>query len=79
MKLFAPDLYRNFAIGFAMGAAGQAGVARMLELLETEVEICLGLLGVTSFADLDESYLHPAPSVTPPNVLSAFPLLDEDY
>ena len=21
MKLFAPDLYRNFAIGFAMGAA----------------------------------------------------------
>jgi glycolate oxidase len=65
--------------GYAMGAAGQAGVVRMLELLETEIEICLGLLGVTGIKDLDESYLHPAPSVTEPHVLSAFPLLEEDY
>lgn len=65
--------------GFAMGAAGQAGVARMLELLETEIEICLGLLGVTSFADLDESYLYPAQPVSEPSVFSAFPLLAEDY
>ena len=65
--------------GYAMGAAGEAGVSRMLELPATEIEICLGLLGVTSFADLDESYLHPAPSVTEPHVLSAFPLLEEDF
>jgi len=65
--------------GYAMGAAGEAGVTRMLELLETEIEICLGLLGVTGFGDLDASYLHPTPSVTPPHLLSAFPLLDEEY
>ncbi|MDA1090759.1 MAG: alpha-hydroxy acid oxidase [Proteobacteria bacterium] len=66
-------------LGYAMGAAGQAGVVRMLELLETEIQICLGLLGVTRFADLDESYLHPAQSLTAPHVLSAFPLLEDDY
>ena len=65
--------------GYAMGAAGQAGVGRMLELLETEIEICLGLLGVTGFADLDESYLHPVEPMSEPHVFSAFPLLEEDY
>ena len=63
---------------FGMGAAGQAGVVRVLELLETEIQICLGLLGVTGYADLDASYLHQDVSLTPPHVLSAFPLLDED-
>ncbi len=65
--------------GYAMGAAGQAGVVRMLELLEPEIRICLGLLGVIRFADLDETYLHPVDPVTSPHVLSAFPLLEEDY
>jgi glycolate oxidase len=35
---------------------------------------------VTRFADLDRSYLHPAPSPTLPHALSAFPLLKiDDY
>ena len=63
---------------FAMGAAGQAGVVRMLELLEAEIRICLGLLGVTGYDGLDNSYLFEDVSLTPPHVLSAFPLLDED-
>jgi isopentenyl diphosphate isomerase/L-lactate dehydrogenase-like FMN-dependent dehydrogenase len=65
---------------YALAAAGQAGIVRLLELLEDEVQRCLGLLGVTKFAELDRSYLHPAASTTPPHVLSAFPLLKiEDY
>ena len=48
----------------------------MLELLEDEVTRCLGLLGVTKFAELDSSYLHPAASTNLPGVFSAFPLLD---
>ncbi|MBC8338071.1 MAG: alpha-hydroxy-acid oxidizing protein [Rhodospirillales bacterium] len=63
---------------FGMGAAGQAGVVRVLELLETEIQICLGLLGVTGYGELDKSYLHQDVSLTQPHVLSAFPLLDED-
>jgi glycolate oxidase len=48
----------------------------MLELLEDEVIRCLGLLGVTRFAELDKSYLHPAIATNLPDVFSAFPLLD---
>jgi glycolate oxidase len=50
----------------------------MLEILEDEVRRCLGLLGVTKFAELDRSYLSPAPAVTVPHVFSAFPLLKID-
>ena len=65
---------------FALAAGGEAGVLRLLELLEDEVRRCLGLLGATGFAVLDRSYLHPAPPANPPHVLSAFPLLKvEDY
>ncbi|NQV82391.1 MAG: alpha-hydroxy-acid oxidizing protein [Rhodospirillales bacterium] len=63
---------------FGMGAAGQAGVVRVLELLETEIRICLGLLGVTGYDGLDKSYLHRDVSMTPAHVLSAFPLLEEE-
>jgi isopentenyl diphosphate isomerase/L-lactate dehydrogenase-like FMN-dependent dehydrogenase len=61
-----------------LAAAGEAGLVRVLELLEEEVRICLGLLGVTGFAELDASYLHPEAPVTAPSVTSAFPLLDLD-
>ena len=65
---------------YALAAGGQVAIVRLLELLEDEVARCLGLLGVTRLADLDRSYLHPAPSVTAPHIFSAFPLLKiEDY
>src|SRR5256886_13717967 len=57
---------------FALAAGGQAGVLRLLQLLEDEVQRCLGLLGATSFAELDRSYLHPAAPANPPHALSAF-------
>ena len=58
-----------------LAAAGQAGLERAHELLEDEIRICLGLLGVTSYSQLDASYVREAPAVTDPHVLSAFPLL----
>ena len=65
---------------FALAAGGQAGVVRLLELLEDEVQRCLGLLGAASFAELDRSYLHAAMPANLPHVLSAFPLLKiEEY
>jgi glycolate oxidase len=65
---------------YALAAAGEAGIVRLLELLEDEVQRCLGLLGVGRFAELDRSYLHQAEPVSPPHALSAFPLLKvEDY
>ncbi|HXX49991.1 MAG TPA: alpha-hydroxy acid oxidase [Xanthobacteraceae bacterium] len=59
---------------YGLAAAGQAGIVRMLEILEDEVTRALGLLGVTNFGKLDRSYLHPAAPANGPHVLSAFPL-----
>ncbi len=63
-------------LGFGMAAGGSAGVVRMLELLEEEVRTCLGLMGLTSLAELDRSMLRPASPVVQPGLLSAFPLID---
>ena len=64
--------------GYGLAAAGSAGVVRMLEILEDECSKALGLMGVNSFTELDRSCLAPAPVVTDPHALSAFPLLDVD-
>ena len=61
---------------FALGAAGEAGVRRMLEILETEITVAMKLLGVNRCEELDGSYLQPASPVGKPGLLSAFPLLD---
>ena len=61
---------------YGLAAAGGPGIKRLLEILEHEITICLALLGVTSFAALDKSYIAPARPVVSPHVHSAFPLLD---
>ena len=64
---------RMQCVGLAAG--GQAGVVRMLEILETEIHSCMGLLGVSRIGELDGSYLRQAPSVSSPEAFSNFPLL----
>jgi glycolate oxidase len=63
-------------LALALGAGGEAGVMRLLELLETELRVSMKLLGVNRCVELDGTYIQPAPSMTPPGPLSAFPLLD---
>jgi glycolate oxidase len=63
--------------GLGLAAAGVPGLVRALELLEDEVRTCLGLLGVTSHAQLTAQHLAPAQPVLAPGVFSAFPLLDD--
>ncbi len=61
---------------YGLAAEGQAGVRRVLEILEQETAVAMALLGVTKLAELDRSYLHlGAPAVSAPHVHSAFPLL----
>lgn len=45
------------AYAYGLGAAGREGVAKALEILRTELERTLKLLGCPSVAELDESYL----------------------
>lgn len=80
MALGADAVGMGRMYGFALAADGEAGVTRLLEILEDEIRACLGLLGVTSFAELDDSYLYRgASAVWPPGYGSAFPLLEEGY
>ncbi len=60
-----------------LGAAGVPGLVRTLELLEEEIRLVLGLLGVTSFAELTPRHVTSAAPVFEPHALSAFPLLNE--
>src|SRR6266850_171204 len=63
--------------GLGLAAAGVAGLVRALQILEEEIRICLGLLGVTSYAELTPQHLAAAPAVQEPGTFSAFPLLGE--
>ena len=60
----------------ALGAAGERGVVRFLELLEVELRVTMKLLGVNRCSELDGTFLQPAPPVVAPEALGAFPLLD---
>lgn len=62
---------------WALAADGTRGVVRMLELLEEEMIISMGLLGVSSVANLTPDVLEAVPSCIPPHPLSAFPVAYE--
>ncbi|MBN1240756.1 MAG: alpha-hydroxy-acid oxidizing protein [Gammaproteobacteria bacterium] len=59
----------------ALGAAGEEGVYRMLEIVEQELRVTMKLLGANRCEELDGTFLQPVAPVTPPGPLSAFPLL----
>jgi isopentenyl diphosphate isomerase/L-lactate dehydrogenase-like FMN-dependent dehydrogenase len=61
---------------YGLAAAGEEGVHRVMELLQSEIHEVMGLLGVSSFAELHPGYLHSAPPVVMPGLHSAFPLLN---
>jgi glycolate oxidase len=58
--------------GWALAAAGQAGLVRALELLEAEMKIAMGLLGVTSVDQLRPAYVCRAQPTAPPHEMSTF-------
>ena len=57
-----------------LAAAGVPGLVKTLELLEEEIRISLGLLGVTSYTELTPRHLAQAAAVRQPDTFSAFPL-----
>lgn len=65
--------------GLALAAGGEAALLSALEILEDETRRVLGLLGVTSFAELDRSYVAPAIPLDRRGLSGPFPLLKEGY
>ena len=64
---------------YGLAADGAAGVVRVLELLEDEIRRNLGLLGASSWSELDSSQVMLAPPAmksTGHPAFAAFPLLD---
>ncbi len=64
-------------LGWALGAAGEAGLKRMLELMDVEIRTALGLMGVTSLAQLNASWVRPAQPVRPARQVNAYPWFEE--
>ncbi|HIG40050.1 MAG TPA: alpha-hydroxy-acid oxidizing protein [Gammaproteobacteria bacterium] len=62
--------------GLAMAAAGQPGLVKALELIEVELRLSMGLLGVADIADLNPNLMERTSALGHPSVLSPFPLLD---
>lgn len=58
--------------GWGLAAAGQDGLVRVLELLEHEITVAMGLLGVTRIDQLTPSYVCRAEPVAPAHEMSAW-------
>jgi isopentenyl diphosphate isomerase/L-lactate dehydrogenase-like FMN-dependent dehydrogenase len=58
--------------GWGLGAGGQAGLVKVLELLEEEITIDMALMGVTSVDQLNPKYVCKAAPVIFAHEMSAF-------
>ena len=58
--------------GWGLAADGQAGVVRMLEILEDEIIVAMSLMGITSIDQLGPEYVCEAEAVTSPHEMSAW-------
>jgi isopentenyl diphosphate isomerase/L-lactate dehydrogenase-like FMN-dependent dehydrogenase len=59
--------------GWGLAAAGQAGLLRVLEIIESEIVTTMGLLGITRLDQLTEAYLSKVQPLAPVHEMSAFP------
>jgi glycolate oxidase len=58
--------------GWGLAAGGEAGVVRMLEILEDELLSAMGLAGLTSIDQVTSKYVCKAEPVTPPHEMSGW-------
>ena len=58
--------------GWGLGAAGQVGLLRVLEILESEIITTMGLLGVSRIDQLESAYLCKTPPLGPAHEMSGF-------
>jgi len=64
-------------LGWALAAAGEAGLKRMLELMDLEIRTAMGLMGVTSLAQLNPSWVRQAAPARPASQTNAYPWFEE--
>jgi glycolate oxidase len=64
-------------LGWALAAGAEAGLKRMLELMDVEIRTAMGLMGVTSFSQLNPSWVRPAQPVRPLSQTNSYPWYEE--
>jgi isopentenyl diphosphate isomerase/L-lactate dehydrogenase-like FMN-dependent dehydrogenase len=64
-------------LGWALAAAGEPGLKRMLELMDLEIRTAMGLMGVTSLSQLNPSWVRPAAPVRAGSETNAYPWFEE--
>ena len=69
--------YGTIFQAWALAAGGDSAVQKMLEILENEITVSMGLLGITELGQLDLSYLRHVTPVTHNGVTSPFPSLEK--
>lgn len=62
---------------WALAAAGEAGLTRALEILEEEIIIAMGLLGVSRLDELGPEHLREMDEIEPADLLNPFPVAKE--
>jgi glycolate oxidase len=62
---------------WALAAGGEPGLVRMMEILEEEIIITMGLLGVTKLSDLTRDHLVETHALEPPHIFNPFPVVKE--
>jgi isopentenyl diphosphate isomerase/L-lactate dehydrogenase-like FMN-dependent dehydrogenase len=64
----------------ALAAGGEDALVRVLELLEDEIRVAMGLLGVVRLDELDRGYVKQTQALpAPSSLLAAFPEHPEDW
>lgn len=66
-------------LGWALAAGGEAGLKRMLEMMDVEIRTAMGLMGVTSLAQLNPSWVRPAQPVRPASQTNGYPWYEAQY
>ena len=64
-------------LGWALAAAGEPGLKRMLELMDVEIRTAMGLMGVTSLSQLNPSWVRPAAPLRPASQTNSYPWFEE--
>ena len=66
--------------GWALAAGGEEGLVRAFEILEAEITVTMGLLGINNLSELTPEYLHRgAMPMNPPTPWSPFPVVTEAF
>lgn len=62
---------------WALAAGGEEGLLRMLEILEEEISVNMGLLGITTLGELSPSFVKEVLPVRTPGQLGPFPSIEK--